>query len=77
MQNCVVRIGGLDEDRGFIGIDSHGQPIDQHLIHECSNVTSIGVVRRERMPVGDEEKTLILILQGFPIVQRAKQIPQV
>ena len=62
MQDGMIGIGGLDEDRGFIGVDAHCEPVDEHLMHKFPDARCVGIVRRESVPVRDEEKTVVLIL---------------
>jgi hypothetical protein len=46
-------------------------------MHEFSDAGRIGIVRREGVPVSNEEKTVVVILERFPIVQCAEQVAQV
>ena len=62
MQNRVIRVGRLNEDRRFLRIDSDGQPIDQHLVHEFPDPARIGIVCRQRMPIRHKEKAFVLVL---------------
>ena len=77
MQDRVIGVGGLDEDRRFIGIDPDREPIDEHLTDELPDAARVGIVRRKGMPIGDEEKAVVSILKGFPIVQRSQEIAEV
>ena len=72
----MMRVGRLNEDRRFVRIDPDGQPIDQHLVHEFPDPAGIGIVCGKRVPIRHKEKTFVLVLQRFPIIQRAQQIPQ-
>ncbi len=57
----------LDEDRGAFRIDAAGKPIDQHLTHERTNAAGVRIIRRQRVPIGDEEVAVILFLQCLPV----------
>jgi hypothetical protein len=54
-----------------------GQPVDHHLpdafLHDFRRL----VVRRQRMPVGDEKVALVFLLQPDPVLQRAVVVADV
>ena len=59
----------LDEYLGSLGIDPRRQPIDDHLPGIALDILGMLVVGGQGMPVGDEEKALILVLQLQPVLQ--------
>ena len=46
------------------------------MVFGC-NLRGVGVVGGQRVPVGDEEIALVLVLQLDPVVQRAHVVAQV
>ena len=76
MQDGMFRDPRLDEHRGFGRVDARGQPVDQELVDELTDAAGVGIVRRERVPIRDEEITLVLVLQAFPILQRAEIVAE-
>ena len=76
MQDRMVWIIRLHKDDRFLRIDPCRQPVDQHFPGKFPDAARVGIVRREGMPIGEEEKAILLILQGLPIVQRAQEISQ-
>src|ERR1700691_633284 len=68
---------GLDEQRGDARIQACGQPIDGHGPDILFELGRVLITRGERMPVGDEEVALVLVLQLDPILQRAVIVPEV
>src|SRR5215471_1778848 len=71
MQDRVLGDAGLDKDCVLGGIDPSRQPINQQLADEFADLACIGVVSRQRVPVGHEKITVELVLESFPIFQRA------
>ena len=71
MQDGMFWNTRLHEYCGFCGIDARCQPVDQQLADEFSDVTGIGVIRRERVPVRDKI-ALELVLKVSPILQGAE-----
>ena len=53
----MVRHTGLNKDRRALRIDARGEPIDEQFADEFLDATGVGIVRRQRMPVGDEKET--------------------
>src|SRR5439155_8738530 len=50
---------------------------EQHIERVGFNLWRVGVIGGQRVPVGDKEKALILILHAHPVVERADKISQV
>jgi hypothetical protein len=61
----------LNEQRGDAGIEAGCQPIDGHRPDIFLELRRVLEARGERMPVGDEEKAFVLVLQLDPILERA------
>ena len=62
---------GLKEDRGGCGIDAGRQPVDHHLAGVPLDIARVLVVRGQRVPVGDEEKAVVLELKLNPVIKHA------
>ncbi len=61
-----------------VGIDAGGEPVDHHVPDVAARSTSgVLVVRRQRVPVGDEEEARVLVLQPHPVLQRAVVVAEV
>ena len=71
MQFCVFRHLGLNEQRGLRRIDAGSQPVDSHVPGVVLDGRRIVVMRRQRMPVGDEKQALVLVLELDPVFQHA------
>src|SRR5262249_5934545 len=72
----MLRHVGLDEHRAAIRIEPSCEPVQQHFYRVLLDFGGIGVVGGECMPVGDEEKTVVLVLHANPIVERADVVAQ-
>ena len=72
MQHGMFGDMRLDKDSRSFRVDAGSQPIDQEFAYEFADAAGVGVVRREGMPVGDEEEALIVFLEGFPVFQGAE-----
>jgi hypothetical protein len=67
----------LNEDGGFFRIESGGQVVQGDVEGFELEAARIGVVRGQRVPVGDEEVALVLVLQLDPVGQGAHVVAQV
>src|ERR1700722_2136403 len=67
----------LDEERGFGGVKSDGEPIGGDLQSVFRYGRGIFIMGREGVPIGDEEKTFIFFLQLQPVRERAKEMTDV
>jgi phosphoribosylglycinamide formyltransferase-1 len=61
----------LDEDRRALRIEAGGEPVDHHVVDVLLDDLAVLVVRRQRMPVGDEVEAVVVGLQADPVLQRA------
>ena len=61
----------LHEQRGDARVQSRRQPVDEHLVDEFGQLLGVFVARGQRMPVGDEEIALVLVLQLDPVLECA------
>ena len=81
MQFGVLGNRGLQEDRAFLRIEPRGQPVNRHFHRILRHGGGVGVVRRQRVPVRNEEKTLVLLLRIVlkldPVLKRAEIMPDV
>ena len=77
MQLGVLGDPRLDEERGLPRVDAGGEPVDHHVPDVLLDDFRLLVVRRERMPVGDEEIARILALQPHPVLERAVIVAEV
>ena len=66
----------LDKERGLGGVEPAGQPVRDHLPGVLAQVERIFVARRQHVPVGDEVKAVVFILQLHPILESAHQVAQ-
>ena len=57
--------------RRVVGVDAGGEPVDHHVVDVLLDDAALFVVRRQRVPVGDEVEALELGLQAHPVLQRA------
>ena len=73
----MVRHTGLNKDRRALRIDARGEPIDEQFADEFLDATGVRIVCRQRMPVGDEKESLVLVLQHSPILERPQPIAEV
>ena len=76
MQLGVLGHVRLHEQRRNPGIEARGEPVDQHLANVLLQLRRVLVAGGERVPVGDEEVALVLVLQLDPVAQRAVKIAQ-
>ena len=77
VQLRVFRNARLDEDRAGARVQAGRQPVDQHLVRIGLEIDRVLVARRQGVPVGHEEKALVLVLQLDPVRQRAVVIAEV
>src|SRR5216684_1905254 len=76
MQFRVLRYLRLNEQSGDAGIEARRQPVDGHRPDILFEFRRVLIAGGERMPIGDEEKTFVLILQFDPILERTVVIAQ-
>src|SRR3954447_6662268 len=67
----------LHEDRRLFRIDSGRDPVRNRIERRLADPARIGVIRRQRVPVGDEVKALIRVLQTHPVAYRAEVVAEV
>ncbi len=67
----------LDKQNALFRGEPHAQPVDDLIPDVLLNDPGVGVLRRQGVPVGGKEETLVFLLEAFPIVQRTHQISQV
>ena len=67
----------LDEQRAALGIEAGREVVDHDLQRVLLDAARVGVVGGQRVPVGNEEEAVVLVLQAHPIAQRADIIAQV
>ena len=79
MQLGVFRDGRLDEHRALRGIEARGEPVGGDFDCVLRDLRCVGVVRRQRVPIGDEEKTFVLriVLELDPIFEGAEVVADV
>ena len=73
----VLGQAALDEDGRVVGVDAGGEPVDHHVVDVLLDDAALFVVRRQRVPVGDEVEALELGLQAHPVLQRAVVVAEV
>ena len=77
MQFGMLRNVRLDEHGAALRIEAGGQPVEQDFQRVFLDPRSIGVIGGKRVPVGHEEKAVVLVLHAHPVVQRAHEVAQV
>ena len=58
------------------GIEAGGDPVRRHVVGVGDDLGCVGVVARERVPVGDEVEAVVLVLERRPVLQRADEMPE-
>ena len=53
----------------WVGVDPGGQPVDDHIPGRLFDPLRIIVLRRQRVPVGDEEQAGMLMLEANPVLE--------
>jgi hypothetical protein len=66
----------LHEQRGDTRIEAGGQPVDHDFVHRLGQAGGVLVTGGQRVPVGNKEVALVLILQLDPVAKCAVVIPQ-
>ena len=61
----------------LVGIETCGQIIDHDLQRVLLDVSRVGVIRGKRVPVGDKEKAVVIVLQAHPVAQSTDIVSQV
>ena len=67
----------LDEDGRLLRIESGGEPVEDHLENIVLHPRGVRVIGGEGVPVGGEEKTLVVVLQPDPVLQSAHVVANV
>ena len=73
----VLGQAALDEDGRVVGVDAGGEPVDHHVVDVVLDDVALLVVRRQRVPVGDEVEAVVEALQAHPVLQRAVVVAEV
>ena len=76
MQLGVLGHVRLHEQGRDPGVQARGQPVDEHVVDVLLQPRRVLVAGGQRVPVGDEEVALVLVLQFHPVAQRAVKIAQ-
>ena len=76
VQLGVLEDARLNEQCGFFGVEADGEPVDRDLQRIFGDGAGVFVMRGERVPVGDEIKTVVFVLQLDPIGERAEIMAQ-
>src|ERR1035437_785282 len=77
VQLGVLQHVRLDEQRAALGIEAGREVVDHDLKRVLLDAARVGVVGGESVPIGNEEKAVILVLQAYPVAQRADIIAEV
>ena len=77
MQFGVFGYARLDEQGRDARIQARREPVDGHRPHKLLQLRGVVVAGGQRVPVSDEEKAFILVLQLDPVLQRAMIIAEV
>src|SRR3954469_17996350 len=73
----MLRDERLNEQRRPFRIDSRGDPVGRHLVRARYDLAGVGVVARQRMPIGNEIEAIVLILKRRPVIQCADKMSEV
>ncbi len=63
--------------RAALGIEAGGEVVEDHLKRVLLHHARVGVVGGQRVPVGDEEEAVVLVLQVDPVAQGADVVAEV
>src|SRR6516162_6169580 len=77
MQLGVLRHVRLDEQCATLRVEPGRKIVDDDFERVLLNAGRVGVIGGQRVPIGDEEETVITILQADPIAQRADVVAEV
>jgi hypothetical protein len=58
----------LNKKGAAFRIESGGNPVDRIVVRKLRQPARIGKIRRQRVPVGHEIKTVVLLLQSYPVL---------
>ena len=67
----------LDEQRAPLGVDAGGNPVGGVVAGVLDEPAGVGVLARQRVPVGDEVQAVVVVLQPGPLLQRPDQMAEV
>jgi len=65
----------LQEERRFFRGKPGTEPIDHQCADMLTDMVRILIVAGECVPVGNEKKTIIFILHGYPIGECSVKVP--
>src|SRR4029077_3512193 len=68
---------GLPEERGARGVEPDREPVEHHLERVLLERLGRRPVRRERVPVGDEEEAAVRVLETEPVLERPVVVAEV
>ena len=77
MQLGGLRHVRLNEDGALFGVEAAGEPIGGDLERVLIDARGVGVIGRQRMPVGREEEALVLMLEVDPVLNGADVVTDV
>ena len=66
----------LDEKRALFGIEAGAYPVGRVLVRVRRQLARVGVIARQRVPVGDEIEAVVLLLQLHPVAQSPDKMAQ-
>ena len=76
-------VGGRDDRRRQqfflvgIGVEPGPEPVGDQLADVGGDDARRLVLAGQRMPVGDEEEAVVLLLEAHPVEERTVQVPEV
>ncbi len=73
----VLQHAALQKQHALCRVEPGRQVVQHHLDRIGRDLAGVGVVRGQRVPVGDEEVAIVLVLQLDPVGQRAHVVAQV
>ena len=76
IQLGVLRYLRLNEKGALLRIEAGANPVGHVLVRVGGQLTRVGVVAGQGVPVGDEVEAVVLVLQRHPVAERPDQVPQ-
>src|SRR5690242_5294874 len=67
----------LDEHGAAFGVEPGGEPVEQNVERVLLDAGSIGIIGRERVPVGHEKETVVFTLHAYPVIECADVVAEV
>ena len=70
----MLRDVRLNEDGALLGIEPDRKPVQQGIVAIARGICGVGVIGRQRVPVGYKVIALVIVLKPNPVAQRTGHI---